>query len=408
MIRNDDWVGGQDETWILDRTTKSKITGRPTTASENADSIRTWASTRMFANQVLKDYGFGKYSTADMVLQKKSEDLKGLFQYWNANNNGTIPISQNFFLPYILAVNWTFVTGEMADVSDSPVLQKILKLIKQWEELSIKTSRYLNNWPGLCNFFPVKGDYQRLCRLNEEIRNLLQDIIQQHRVKGDYKRTSTNLIDKFLEKIDEREETPDKRDSADLIFTDNALISILFNLLFPSTLVLQSTLNYACYFLSQHLYIQGKLREEVLKMNPRNSDGLTPTDFSKYGIIKHLIKVYFHTNNFLKQTATKVFLECFRMPYLAAFILEVYRLGNVIPVEKRKMLKTVREGDTRVIRGMTLVINYDSANFDETLWNQPSNFNPERYLDLAGTIVDEHKLLAPVAGTNVLYFSLVF
>lgn len=85
------------------------------------------------------------------------------------------------------------------------------------------------------------------------------------------------------------------------------------------------------------------------------------------------------------------------MPYLNAFLLEVYRTGNVIPFERRRMLKTVREGDTRVTRGMILILNYDSVNFDKNLWSAPEEFQPERFLE-GGKVVNENKVLAHVAG----------
>lgn len=87
------------------------------------------------------------------------------------------------------------------------------------------------------------------------------------------------------------------------------------------------------------------------------------------------------------------------MPYLNAFLLEVYRTANVIPFERRRMLKTVREGDTRVIHGMTLVLNYDSVNFDKQLWGENvEEFSLDRFLEGGNKVVNENKGLAVVAG----------
>lgn len=92
------------------------------------------------------------------------------------------------------------------------------------------------------------------------------------------------------------------------------------------------------------------------------------------------------------------------MPNLAAFLLEVQRAGNVIPLEKRKMLKTVREEDTRVTRGMTLIFNYDSGNFDKQVWKDPYTFQVERFLEIhngRAAVINEEKLLAATAGMCV-------
>ncbi|ODM94687.1 Cytochrome P450 2J5 [Orchesella cincta] len=369
VLRSDDWVGEQDDVWLLDRT-KSR---RNRAVTDNADSIRAWASARMYANQALRDYGFGKEHSLESVLTTKSSDLCGLVKYWKVENNKKLEMD-NFFLPFALSINWTLVTGEVLTVEDSR-LQELLKLIKTWEEITIESTRYLANWPILSEWAPKQIGFDRLVEVNQQILRFLQNLIQERRAQKEYNSSPKNLIDKFLLKIEEFNDVQGKK-SQDVPFSDATLISVLFNVFFPSTLVLQSTLSFAMMYVSKCAEVQKQIRTEMQKVVVGQNKTLSVDQLEM-------------------------------MPYLTAVILEVYRLANVIPLEKRKILKTVRDGDTRVTQGMSLVFNYDSANSDPDMWKDPTSFKPERFLDHNGRIVNENKVLAVVAAKRLCIGELV-
>lgn len=283
VLRSDDWLGENDPTWALDRTSRGKGS-RTNTATENADSIRTWASARLYANQALKDYGFGKDTNLNTLLSRKSTDLCGLIQYWKDGNEKKIPMTSGFFLPFSLSINWTLATGQVATVEDNSYLQQLLKLIKQWEPITVETSKYLDNWPSLSELCPTHVGYGKLQMVNAQITTTLQTIIQDFRNSGEYKISPKNLIDKFLVKIDEDSEVlGGKRatggDGLEQVpFTDATLISVLFNIFFPSTLVLESTLNFAMLQMTKSPEVQTRLRQEVVS---QTSLVLSADDFQK-------------------------------------------------------------------------------------------------------------------------------
>lgn len=281
VLRSDDWLGENDPVWVLDRTSKPKGSGvRASTVTENADSIRTWASARLYANQALKDVAFGKGTNLDTFLSRKSTDLCGLIQFWKDENQKKVQVSSGFFLPFALSVNWTLVTGQVATVDDNPHLQNLLKLVKQWEEVTVQTSKYLDNWPSLAHIAPDWTGYPQLEKVNSEIASLLRTIIQEFRASGEYQKFPKNLIDKFLVKIDEDSEGLNGKRGLDgsVAFTDATLVSVLFNIFFPSTLVLESTLNFALRQISKHGELQNLLRKEVAA---QTSLVLSVDDFNK-------------------------------------------------------------------------------------------------------------------------------
>lgn len=283
VLRSDDWLAENDPTWALDRTSKPKGQRSKTTVSEHASSIRIWASARLYANQTLKDYGFGKDTNLDTFLSRKSTDLCGLLQYWKDENNKKIEMTSGFFLPFALSINWTLVTGQVSTVEDNPHLQSLLKLVKLWEGATIQTSKYLDNWPALSDLCPERIGYDKLQQVNEQVTTLLKSIIQEWRTNGQYKKLPKSLIDKFLVKIDEDSEENvgmGKRgmDDQQVSFTDSTLISVLFNIFFPSSLVLESTINFALLQLARIPEVQEKLRQEVVN---RGSLVLSVDDFPK-------------------------------------------------------------------------------------------------------------------------------
>lgn len=287
ILRSEEWLGEQDPAWILDRTTKSSG-NKESTVTENADSIRSWASSKMYANQALNDLGFNEHVTLDNILQRKSRDLCNIIQeYLKADNGANTPLNTGIFLPFAMSVNWTLATGETCRMDEHPTLLELLKLVRQWEAATIRSSKYLDNWPYLRHIAPGLSGFTQLSEVNLKIKRLLQNIVQEHKARSN-KNAARHLIDKFLAKIEENEDAVLKKSpfSSEVLFTNDMLISVLFNILFPSTLVLESTLNFALFYLCRNEDLQRSLRNEIReKMGKQTNRALTMNDLTKYADI---------------------------------------------------------------------------------------------------------------------------
>ncbi|NXA53229.1 CP1A4 protein, partial [Nothocercus julius] len=89
------------------------------------------------------------------------------------------------------------------------------------------------------------------------------------------------------------------------------------------------------------------------------------------------------------------------LPYLEAFILEMFRHSSFLPftIPHCTMKDTVLNG-YHVPKDRCVFVNQWQVNHDEKLWKDPSAFNPERFLSADGSKVDRTE------GDKVLIFGL--
>ncbi|NWV82410.1 CP1A5 protein, partial [Dasyornis broadbenti] len=89
------------------------------------------------------------------------------------------------------------------------------------------------------------------------------------------------------------------------------------------------------------------------------------------------------------------------LPYMEAFILEMFRHSSFVPftIPHSTTKDTVLNG-YYIPKDRCVFINQWQVNHDETLWEDPETFNPQRFLSADGTKVNKD------AGEKVLVFGL--
>ncbi|NXJ98893.1 CP1A4 protein, partial [Corythaixoides concolor] len=77
------------------------------------------------------------------------------------------------------------------------------------------------------------------------------------------------------------------------------------------------------------------------------------------------------------------------LPYTEAFILEMFRHSSVLPFTiPHSTTKATALNGYYIPKGTCVFINQWQVNHDEKLWKDPSTFNPERFLNAAGTEIN--------------------
>src|ERR1700710_513615 len=70
-----------------------------------------------------------------------------------------------------------------------------------------------------------------------------------------------------------------------------------------------------------------------------------------------------------------------KVPYVTAFVREVLRFFTVIPIcLPRTSIKDIKYEDAVIPAGTTFYMNAYAADYDETHFESPFEFNPDRYL----------------------------
>ena len=84
------------------------------------------------------------------------------------------------------------------------------------------------------------------------------------------------------------------------------------------------------------------------------------------------------------------------MVYTQAVILEALRLGSVIPVTSRSAMEdTSIEGHGKVFKGTLCGIGIYSIHRDKSLWENPEEFRPERFISDDGSGIKNKDKIIP-------------
>ncbi|XP_069129905.1 cytochrome P450 2J6-like [Argopecten irradians] len=292
-----------------------------------------WKSTRTFSLGALREFGFGKRS-----LEAKIQEEIAIFLNILADKNG-----EAFNLGAIAQISVSNIIcsiafGQRYD-HDEEEFKRLLHLLDQELVLSTKAS--------IAIFFPflryLPGDVTHLeatVKNSEKIQSYLQSQIDQHRATFDEENTK-DFIDAFLkEQIAQGE--------SDVLCDENLRI-ILTNLYVAGTETTATTIKWAIMFLIHYPHVQTKLRKEIEDV----------VGFGRFPSINDKPE----------------------MVYTEACIHELLRMGNIAPFS---LLHGVKE-DTKLNgytlrKGDVLIPNLDSVMFDESLFEDPETFNPERFI----------------------------
>ncbi|XP_069129904.1 cytochrome P450 2B4-like [Argopecten irradians] len=310
-----------------------------------------WKSTRTFSLGVLREFGFGKRS-----LESKVQEEIAIFLDILADKNG-----EAFYLG---AIAQTSISNIICSIAfgqrydhDEEEFKNLLHMLDQAFVLTSKAN--------IANFFPflryLPGDLTHLKATLEnmgEIQSYLQNQIDQHRATFDEENVR-DFIDAFLKE----EIVQGKSD----VLCDENLKIILTNLYIAGTETTATTIKWAILLLIHNPHVQTKLRKEI-------------EDVVGFGRLPSMN-------------------DKPEMVYTEACIHELLRMGNIAPVSLLHGVKhdTKLNGHT-LHKGDFLIPNLDSVMFDESLFEDPQTFNPERFIGDDGKLNGKER--------NVLAFSL--
>ncbi|XP_069129908.1 cytochrome P450 2J6-like [Argopecten irradians] len=316
-----------------------------------------WKRTRTFSLEALREFGFGKRS-----LETKIQEEVDIFLDIVGDKNGDA-----FYLGAIAQISVSNIIcsiafGERYD-HDEEEFKNLLHMLDQVFVLIAKAS--------VINFFPflrfLPGDvthFKAAVGTLERIKVYLQDRIDQHRATFDEDNVR-DFIDAFLK----AELAQGKSD----VLCDENLRIILTNLYTAGTETISTTIKWAILFLIHYPDVQTKLRKEI-------------ADVIGFARIPSLN-------------------DKPEMVYFEAFIHEVLRMGNIAPFALPHGVKQETELNGYTLRkGDMLIPNMGSAMFDESMFDDPNTFNPDRFIGDDGKLNGkERSVVAFFIGRRVCF-----
>ncbi|XP_072263486.1 cytochrome P450 2K4-like isoform X2 [Pyxicephalus adspersus] len=310
-----------------------------------------WKIMRRFTLSKLRDFGMGKKTIEDRIVEECGFFTKALESLDGKPEDLTI--KTNFAIGNIII---SIIFGHRFDYQH-PILLRLVGLIN--ENMSLVGSPPV----AIYNFFPI---FYYLCNAHnkvmkniEDIHNFLKTEFVEH-LKGLDRDDQRGFIDAFLVKQEEEKSDPNT------YFHEMNLLSTVTSLFMAGTETTSSTIRWALTYMIQYPEIQKQVHEEIDRV---------------IGLAQPRID---HRKN---------------MPYTNAVIHETQRLANILPMNlPRETTRNVTFKGFYLPKGTYVVPLLESVLHDKTQFEKPDKFYPEHFLDSQGAFVKKAAFMPFSAG----------
>ena len=298
-----------------------------------------WKNQRRFSHRHLQQFEFGRASFETNILREVDRFIKALKAEVGR------PTFMNYINASVANVVFSIVCGKAHDYDDKQ-FQHILHDIEIDASQALKQRILLSSFPFL-KYIP--GD-----PLN------MKQIHQRHLTRMEYFR---NMYDEHVRNLDEK----DPKDFFDVFilemfngdhpdFTVEQLSTIARDLLAASEETTATTIRWAVLCLVKYKSIKARLHADI--------DGMIPSNRAPR----------------LEDKA--------KLPYVEAFIMEVQRFAEIVPLA---VPHAVTNDDVvfhgyKFPKNKQILFNLDSVLKDPDIFENPEQFNPERFLDADGMV----------------------
>lgn len=311
-----------------------------------------WRKQQQFAMSHLKNFGEGR-KTLEEQIQRECYFLCGAFKEEHGHPFDPLVKINNA----VANVIGSLVYGQRYEYDDVD-FQKRLR--KSAESVFLGGSVWFQmyeTFPSIMKWLP--GPHQTMISNYQDLARFLKEKIEEHRPDLDSDNPK-DFIDTYLSEIEKRKN--DMKAGFDI----SCLVWNTVDLFEGGTETTTNTLRWALLFLIKYSDIQEKVRAEIDQV----------------------------IGSRLPSLADRA-----NMHYTNAFIHEVLRKANLVPINMTRLTKQDTTVDGYFIpKGAILVTNLMSVLYDKHEWETPDTFNPGHFLDSEGQFRRRNAFFAFSAG----------
>ncbi|GAB6020877.1 hypothetical protein CHUAL_003525 [Chamberlinius hualienensis] len=299
-----------------------------------------WEVQRNLVIQCMKNSGLGKSLMESIV----NDSIHDVIQTLLSNDGKIIEMKNMFFMP-ITKTTWRRITGRNMEsaVHDKKFLDfsnDVRTLIKE-----LRPDALFNIYSWL-RFVPPNGfGFKPFIKANKGVLSYLKSTIDFHE-KTLADGNEVDFIDHYLAKMKQNNGSGAPKPP----YTMDHLMGSLWDMFLAGHDTTNATLLWGFLFLSCNSEVQIKAQKELDSVVGRNR---LPNldDFSK-------------------------------LPYTEAVIMEIHRLANVAPLSLPHLcMKTTKICNITIPEGAPVLQNIYAAHMDPNLWEEPTKFKPERFIN---------------------------
>ncbi|XP_046897326.1 cytochrome P450 2B4-like isoform X2 [Hypomesus transpacificus] len=319
-----------------------------------ADYGPSWKEHRRFALFTLRNFGLGKRSMEERILEEISHISAEL-----ESHDGQSMDPQVLFHQAASNIICSLIFGERFEWKD-PVF---ITLIKGMQEL---TALAIGPWATLYEICPALRNlplpFRRAFTIYNSVKEHTQKVVLEHK-KSRVPGKPRDLIDCYLDQLD-------KTANEDSTFDETQMIILLLDLFIAGTDTTSTTFRSLMIQLMNNQNIQERCHREieaVMEGRPHPS-----------------------------------YEDRSAMPYVQAVIHESQRFGDIVPLSvfHCTTCNTQLQG-FELPKGTTVIPNLSSALHEESQWKFPHEFNPENFLNEDGEFVKPDAFMPFSIGPRV-------
>ncbi|XP_070809299.1 cytochrome P450 2J6-like [Pituophis catenifer annectens] len=310
-----------------------------------------WKEQRRFSLMLLRNFGLGKKSMEEKILQEASY----LIQTFTDNMGA--PFDPSLFLETAVTnIMSSILFGKRFENNDN-TLRTVMHAIHQNIKMATGSWAMLYNAVPLVRNLPLP--HQRIVRNGHKFFSFLEKMLEEHKatlIPGE----TRDFIDAYLEEIKEAERKASS-------FEEEQLLILLVDLLTAGSETMVGTLWWALLYLVAFPEVQEKCQKEIDAILGSNSN-LQYEDREK-------------------------------LPYTNAVIHEIQRCTTIVPLGvAHAPIQNAQLGGYQIPKGTTIFTNLHSVHHDESQWKFPHEFNPSNFLNAKGEFVKPEAFLLFSAG----------
>nr|XP_033793246.1 cytochrome P450 2K1-like [Geotrypetes seraphini] len=314
----------------------------------------TWKVMRRFALTTLRDFGMGKKTIEDKII----EECGFLINQFESFHGTPFDTLMSLTLP-IANIIVSILQGYRFDYND-PVLRRIIHINNKADRLLGTPMVLLYNIFPIFRFLPGnhKTVYNIVLEINAYIKSTLMECQRQLDTND-----QRSFIDAFLSRQKEEKDHPNTH------FNEENLVNVVQNLLGAGMSTTATTFQWCLLIMMKYPEIQEKVQEEIERVigssQPR-------TEHRKH------------------------------MPYTNAVIHEVQRFANIVPMNLPH--ETSRDTNFKgyfLPKGTFVIPLLASVLRDKTYFENPEEFDPRHFLNMDGKFVINDAFMPFSAGRRI-------
>ncbi|MEE6491145.1 hypothetical protein FKM82_016111 [Ascaphus truei] len=308
-----------------------------------------WKELRRFAISALRNFGMGKRSIEERITEEAQYLLHDLRKI-----NGS-PVNPIYCMSRTVSnIICSVVFGHRFKYTDEKFQNLVQFIQDNFKIMSTPWGALYNIYPDIMDYIP--GPHKDIMKNFKYLADFVRERIEENRETLDHN-CPRDYIDCFLIKMEQ------EKKNLSSFFNDNSLVMSTMILFFGGTETVSTTLRFGFLLIMKYPKVAEKLYKEI--------DAV---------IGPHRCPSY--------EDRT-------RMPYMQAFILEVLRFTNVIPLAlPHKLTKATQIREYKFPKGTVFIPFLTSVHYDEREFKNPEQFDPCNFLDENGQFKKNEALMA--------------